>query len=84
MKKILFPFLLLVQVQAYAQSFDSDLDMQTEQFLAALNDEEATIFKKKLDLNLIRVRTILEAGIDIPVISKFSIRPEVELFFGRD
>jgi hypothetical protein len=34
-------------------------------------------------LESIRIRKVLEVGIEIPIISKFSLNPEVEFYFKR-
>ena len=33
--------------------------------------------------SLIRVRVILEMGIEVPVLASFSVNPEVELYFTK-
>ena len=61
---------------ALAQTPDFELAEKSELFTKTLNESSFS-----LSLDSVRVRTVLEAGLEIPFISDFAIAPEVELYF---
>jgi hypothetical protein len=61
---------------AMAQTPDFELIEKSELFTKTLNERSFS-----LSLDSVRVRTVLEAGVEIPLISDFALAPEVELYF---
>ena len=49
----------------------------------ALFETENELVSEKWFLQRIRVRVRLELGLEIPVLAKFKIKPEVDLYFDR-
>lgn len=45
--------------------------------------QSALVGKGNWSWSLIRVRVILEMGIEVPVLASFSVNPEVELYFTK-
>lgn len=56
------------------------LEEQLVEYADVLNQQEA----QKMGWDVIRIRTVLQLGVDIPFISKFSVNPEVEFCFKKD
>ncbi len=59
------------------------LEEKVDSFKDALRSHETVQIGKSVVLKQIRLRLILEAGVEIPGISDASINPEVELYFKR-
>lgn len=81
MKKFFFCLLLTVN---FAQADSPHLEMmeQMEAYTQILDENEYS-GEKSLAWDLIRVRTTLEIGVEIPLISKFSVKPEAEFYFSK-
>ncbi|MFP5492818.1 MAG: hypothetical protein ACLGG0_15050 [Bacteriovoracia bacterium] len=67
---------ILFCFSALASTPDFELAQTSEQFASTLNQNSYS-----LALETVRVRTILEVGVEIPLISDFALAPEVELYF---
>lgn len=67
---------LFFSFSALATTPDYELAQTSEQFASTLNQNSFS-----LSLETVRVRTVLEAGVEIPLISDFALAPEVELYF---
>lgn len=67
---------MLFSFSALATTPDFELAQTSEQFTSTLNQNTFS-----LSLESVRVRTILEVGVEIPLISDFALAPEVELYF---
>ncbi len=59
------------------------LEEKVDSFKDVLRSQETIQTGKSVVLRQIRLRLILEAGVEIPGISEASINPEVELYFKR-
>lgn len=79
--KILF-FLFLFVTSAYGTTPTIGIEEQADNLIYALEENE-TNMSQVWAWDVVRVRTVLELGVEIPMISKFSINPEVELFFSK-
>ncbi len=70
-------FVLLFSFNAFAEAPSCELNEDVDKITEVLEGSD-------LFLELVRVRTTLELGVDIPGITNFSVNPEVELFFTRN
>ncbi len=87
MKKLIYvTFMLvyatLIATRAFAQTEKFDLQYQAEEYSLILEEQETTT-AHYWAWDIIRFRTVLELGINIPVIANFSVNPEVEFFFVK-
>lgn len=78
MKFLIISFLLVTSV--FARSPATELEETTKDLSEVLEGQTAEL---PLYLNTIRVRTSLEAGIQIPGVTNATLSPEIELFFTR-
>jgi hypothetical protein len=67
---------ILFSFSALSSTADFELAQTSEQFASTLNQNTFS-----LSLESVRVRTVFEAGVEIPLISDFALAPEVELYF---
>lgn len=71
-------FVLFFSFSAFAETAPScELNENVDKISEVLEGSD-------LFLELVRVRTALELGVNIPGITNFSVNPEVELFFTRN
>lgn len=75
MKAFLLIF-LLISAGATANSEDEVQNLM-------VRCHESLEGKGHLQWNLVRVRTILELGIQVPLLASFSINPEIEFYFSK-
>lgn len=75
MKYFIISFFSLTVAHASLPEFE--LAQTSEAFTQTLNASTVPF-----SLEGIRVRTVLEAGVEIPLISDFTLAPEVELYFS--
>lgn len=80
MKSLIIGMLLVST--AFAQSPVMEIEDQVNLYTEALERAEQAS-GKELVMTTFRVRTILEAGVNIPAISKLSINPEIEFIFTK-
>lgn len=73
---------IFVIVQAFARDAKFEINQRAEAITYVL-DNRTEIATADWDLDVVRVRTVLEFGVEIPFISKFLIKPEVELYFTK-
>jgi hypothetical protein len=71
-------FLLFTFSAAFAQMPAEEIETDVEKIACALEESEEV-----LAWDVVRVRTVLELGVEIPAISKFSLNPEVEFYFVK-
>ncbi len=76
-------FTLLVGESAFARGVDFEVQKQAEDYSLALASTEMAPVARAWHWDQIRIRAILEVGVEIPVISKLSINPEVEFAFVK-
>lgn len=67
---------IFFSLSALASTPDFELAQTSEQFASILNQNTFSF-----SLESVRVRTVLEVGVEIPLISDFALAPEVELYF---
>ncbi len=67
---------LLISTQTFAETLENPQDLM-------LRCQESLEGRGDLKWSLVRVRTILEMGIKVPVLASFSINPEIELYFTK-
>lgn len=72
-------FTLIIGSSAFASTPDFELQKQAVDLSTALEQTAG----HKWAWDLVRVRTVLEVGIEIPLITKFSLNPEVEFHFVK-
>ncbi len=80
---MLFFTLIIGSVAMAAETPDFELQKQAEDLSLALEATDDSTAGRAWAWDLIRVRTVLELGVEIPVITKFSINPEVEFHFVK-
>lgn len=78
MKFIIIGFLLISS--AFAETPAIELEDKTKDFHEVLETQKAG---KTLSLTSIRVRTSLDAGVQIPGVTNATVSPEIELFFTK-
>lgn len=76
-----FFFLLLIVTLPHARA--QDLERQIESIGQSLDTGGSHSLGQQWPGEVIRIRTTLELGIEIPLVSKFSINPEVEFYFSN-
>jgi hypothetical protein len=78
-----YTFLLLFNVMAaFAQDPIYEMEENIRSISSAL--EKSTLRNESTwQWDVIRVRAVFELGIEVPLISKFSLNPEVEFFFVK-
>ncbi len=67
---------LLVSTHTFAESAENPQDL-------ILRCHESLESKDNWKWKLVRVRTVLEMGIKVPVLASFSVNPEIELYFTK-
>lgn len=72
--KTLFLFLFFV---APVMAAENDVQEFIESCQASLEG------RAQWDWSVVRVRTIVELGIKVPVLASFSVNPEIEFFFVK-
>ncbi|HXH76483.1 MAG TPA: hypothetical protein VNJ08_16045 [Bacteriovoracaceae bacterium] len=83
MKFILF-FSLVIGASAFAADrVNLEVQEQAEVLSLALAENEMAPVGTAWHWDVIRVRAMLELGIEIPLISKLSINPEIEFQFVK-
>lgn len=77
--------LLTIVFPVFANSSSFELQEQIEGVSSVLerSDLDRDFYYSYWKLNTVRVRTILELGIEVPLITKFKIQPEIELYFSN-
>ena len=74
--KALILSILLISTQAFADTAENPQELM-------LRCQESLEGKGDWSWSQVRVRTILEMGIEVPVLASFSINPEIELYFTK-
>jgi hypothetical protein len=73
-------FALLFSYAAHAQTPERELNDQVQTITQILERESSD---REIELQLVRVRTVLELGVEVPGITNLSVNPEVELYFTK-
>ncbi|HXH76486.1 MAG TPA: hypothetical protein VNJ08_16060 [Bacteriovoracaceae bacterium] len=77
-------FTLLMSASAFsAEKASMEVQKQAEAFSLALAENEISPVGSAWHWDLIRFRTILEVGIEIPWVAELKFDPEIELHFVK-
>ncbi len=74
---------LALGYQSWAQSSLEEVKAQAAAFSGALEAQSTQPASSDWVMHVVRIRTVLEFGVEIPLIAEFSINPEVELYFSK-
>lgn len=71
---------LFISTFAIAEAPSHELGSKIEEHKEILDVQDG---KKNISLNLIRIRSSLDAGVEIPGVTNAIVSPEIEIFFTK-